>query len=123
MRNKPATSNVNIVNNSLSALDDISSLLHIPVPSTSSTPNTNLGHLSNNQKLTRLNQIDSRGSVSKHQVTRDKTDLLLVNVLSKENEASAKKNFRKLEMSCFVRVLLKYLLVSPEREIKWLVLK
>ena len=95
MRNKPATSNVNIVNNSGSALDDISSLLHTPVPSTSSTPDTNLGHLSNKPKLTRLNQIDSRENVSKHPVTLDKTDLLLVNVLSKENEASAKKEFPK----------------------------
>ena len=66
MRNKPATSNVNIVNNSGSALDDISSLLHTPVPSTSSTPDTNLGNLSNKEKLTRLNEIDSSGSVPKH---------------------------------------------------------
>ena len=66
MRNKPATSNINIVNNSGSALDDISSLLHTSVPSTSSTPDTNLGHLSNKEKLTRLNKIDSSGSVSKH---------------------------------------------------------
>ena len=66
MRNKPATSNINIVNNSGSALDDISSLLHTSVPSTSSTPDTNLGQLSNKEKLTRLNKIDSSGSVSKH---------------------------------------------------------
>ena len=122
MRNKPATSNVNIVNNSESALDDISSLLHTPVPSTSSTFDTNLGHLSNKQKLTRLNKIDSSGSVSKHQVTHDQIDLLLVNVLSKKNETSPKKESPKSENELFCGSLVE-VFACLTRKRKWLVLK
>ena len=88
MKNKPTTSNVNTVNNSGSGLDDISSPPHTPVPSTSSTLDTNLGHSSNKRKLTHLNQIDSTGNVSTRQDTRDQIDLLLVNALSNENEVS-----------------------------------
>ena len=68
---------------------------HTAVPSTSSIPDTNLGHLSNKRKLTRLNQIDSSGSVSKRQDTRDQIDFVLVNALSKENEESPKKECPK----------------------------
>ena len=86
VKNKPTTSNVNKVNNS--GLDEISPPPHTPVPSTSSTLDTNLGHSSNKRKLTRLNQIDSSGSVSICQDTRDQIDLLLVNALSNENKVS-----------------------------------
>ena len=34
-----------------------------------------------------------------------------------------KRNLQKVEVSYFLRVLLKYLIVSVESEIKWLVLK
>ena len=61
-----------------------------------------MGHLSNKQKLTRLNKIESSGSVSKRQDTRDQIDLLLVNTLSKENEASAKNESLKSENELFL---------------------
>ena len=56
MRNKPTTSNVNIVNNSGSGLDDISSSTHTPVSSTSSTPDINLGY---KQKVMKTNSSQS----------------------------------------------------------------
>ena len=84
------------MNNSESGLDDISSLPHTPVPTASSFPDTNLGHLLNKRKLTRLNQIDSGGNVSKRQDTRDQIDLLLVKALYKEKEVSPKKGNRLL---------------------------
>ena len=54
-----------------------------------------MGHSSNKQKLTRLNQINISRSVPKRQDSRDQTYLLLVNAFSKENEASPKKEFPK----------------------------
>ena len=94
------------MNNSGSGLDGISLPLHTPVPSTSSTPDTNLGHSSNERKLTRLNQFYSSASLSKRQDTRDQIDLLLVNALSKENEASPKKESPKSgnELFCAIFV-------------------
>ena len=100
MKNKSTISNANIVNNSGSALDDISSPLHTPVPSTWSTADTNLRDSSNKRKLKRLNQIDSSGSVSKRQDARDQIDLLLVNALSKGNETSREKESPKNELFC-----------------------
>ena len=111
------------MNNSESSSDDISSPPHTAVPSTSATPDINLGHSSNKRKLTRLNQISSSGNVSKRQDTRDQIDLLLLNALSKEHQASPKKESPKIGNELFVGLLLKYLIVSPEKEIKWLVLK
>ena len=54
VKNKPTNSNVNIANNSGSSLDGIPSPPHTPIPSTSSIPNTNLGHWLSKRKLTRL---------------------------------------------------------------------
>ena len=93
MENKQTTSHVNIVNNSGSGLDDISSPPSTAVSSTSSTLDTSLRHSSNKRKLTRLNQIDISGNVSKRQDTRDQIYLLLLNALSKENQASLEKEF------------------------------
>ena len=90
VENKQTTSHVNIVNNSGSGSDDISSPPSTAVSSTSSTPDTSLRHSSNKRKLTRPNQIDSSGNVSKRQDTRDQIYLLLLNGLSKENQASLK---------------------------------
>ena len=61
-----------------------------------------MGHLSNKKKLTHLNKIESSGSASKRQDTRDQIDLLLVNTLSKENEASAKNESLKSENELFL---------------------
>ena len=93
VENKQTTSHVNIVNNSGSGSDDISSPPSTAVSSTSSTPDTSLRQSSNKRKLTPLNQIDSSGNVSKRQDTRDQIYLLLLNALSKENQASLKKEF------------------------------
>ena len=81
------------MNNSGSGSDDISSPPCTAVSSTSSTLDTSLRHSSNKRKLTCLNQIDSSGNVSKRQDTRDQIYLLLLNALSKENQASLKKEF------------------------------
>lgn len=78
MKNKP-TSYVNIVGVVWTIFHHHHILqyhLHCP-------PDTYLGHKSNKQKSTHLNQIDSSGNVSNDQDTHNQIDLFLANGLSK----------------------------------------
>ena len=123
MKNKPSTSNANKVNNRGSGLDDISSPPHTSVSSTLSSPDTNFGYSSNKRKLTRLSQIDSSGSVSKRQDTRDRIDLLLVNALSNENEASPKQESPKSGNELFCASLVEAFDLLNRKTNQWLILK
>ena len=107
------------MNKSGCGLDDISSPPHAPVPSKSSALDTNLGLSSNERKITRLNQIDSSGSASKRQDVKTSSAIRFApgkQTYQRKIKHLRERNLRKVEMSCFVQVLLQYLVVAPERD-------